>query len=63
MTIAALEEELAQCEQAIAAAGADFVALQQAMAQKEELEAKLETKMDRWVYLNELAEKIRQSNT
>ena len=61
--IAALEEELAQCEQAIAAAGADFVALQQAMAQKEELEAKLETKMDRWVYLNELAEKIRQSNT
>ena len=56
--IAALEAELAACEDAIAASGSDFVALQEAMEKKEQLEARLEEKMDRWVYLNELAEKI-----
>ena len=29
------------------------------MEKKEQLEARLEEKMDRWVYLNELAEKIK----
>lgn len=56
--IAALEEKLAQAEAAIAASGADFVALEKAMAEKETLETQLEQKMERWVYLNELAEKI-----
>ena len=56
--IAKLEEDLALCEEKIAASGADFVALQEAMAEKERLEAQLEEKMERWVYLNELAEKI-----
>ena len=56
--IAKLEESLAQCEEKIAASGADFVALQEAMAEKETLEQALEQKMERWVYLNELAEKI-----
>ena len=56
--IAALEEALARCDEAIAAAGADFVALEKAMKEKESLEAKLEAKMERWVYLNDLAEKI-----
>ena len=56
--IAALEEELARCEEEINAAGADFVALERAMAEKEQLETQLEQKMERWVYLNELAEKI-----
>ena len=56
--IAKLEEQLARAEEKIAASGADFVALQEAMAEKEALEKKLEEKMDRWVYLNELAEKI-----
>ena len=56
--IAALEEQIAQCDAAIAASGADFVALEKAMAEKETLEAQLEQKMERWVYLNELAEKI-----
>ena len=56
--IAKLEEALARCEEKIAASGADFVALQEAMAEKETLEQKLEEKMERWVYLNELAEKI-----
>ena len=56
--IAKLEEQLALCEEKIAASGADFVALQEAMAEKEALEGQLEAKMERWVYLNELAEKI-----
>ena len=56
--IAALEEQIAQCDEAIAASGADFVALEKAMKEKEALEAQLEQKMERWVYLNELAEKI-----
>ena len=58
--IAALEEKLAEAEAAIAASGADFVALEKAMAEKEALETQLEQKMERWVYLNELAEKIAQ---
>ena len=56
--IAALEAEIAQWDGAIANAGADFVALQEAMAKKEALEARLEEKMERWVYLNDLAEQI-----
>ena len=56
--IAQLEDEIAQCDEAIANSGADFVALQEAMAKKEELEARLEEKMERWVYLNDLAEQI-----
>ena len=56
--IASLEEKLAEAEAAIAASGADFVALEKAMAEKEALETQLEQKMERWVYLNELAEKI-----
>ena len=56
--IAALEAEIAQWDEAIANSGADFVALQEAMAKKETLEAQLEEKMDRWVYLNDLAEQI-----
>ena len=57
--IEALEAELSACEDAIAASGSDFAALQAAMEKKEQLEARLEEKMDRWVYLNELAEKIK----
>ena len=56
--IANLEEQLALWEEKIAASGADFVALQEAMAEKERVEQQLEEKMERWVYLNELAEKI-----
>ena len=56
--IAALEADIAACDEAIANSGADFVALQEAMAKKETLEAQLEEKMERWVYLNDLAEQI-----
>ena len=36
----------------------NYVALTRLTEEKEALEAKLEEKMDRWVYLNDLAEKI-----
>ena len=56
--IADLEAAIARCDEAIANAGADFVALQEAMTKKELLEGQLEEKMERWVYLNDLAEQI-----
>ncbi len=49
--IAALEDEMATCQ-------SDYVALEELSAQKEALETQLQEKMDRWVYLEELAEKI-----
>ena len=36
----------------------DYLRLQELAEQQQDLEAKLEEKMDRWVYLNDLAEKI-----
>ena len=43
----------------ISANATDFEKLSALSAEKEQLEAALSEKMDRWVYLNELAEKIR----
>ena len=40
------------------AAATDFVRLNECMKEKEEAEQLLEEKTERWVYLNELAEKI-----
>ena len=57
-TIAALEEETAALEKEIEAAATDYERLKELMAQKEEKESLLEEKMDRWMYLNDLAEKI-----
>jgi ATP-binding cassette subfamily F protein uup len=56
--IASLEEELEEHDKAINASSADFVRLQKLLAQKESLENKLNEAMERWVYLNELAEAI-----
>ena len=56
--IAALEEKIETLEKAMEASAHDFVKLNQLMAEKEELEAALEEKMDRWMYLEELAAKI-----
>ncbi len=56
--IALLEERIQELNNQIAEASSDYVALQQLMKEKEEVESQLEEKMERWVYLNELAEKI-----
>jgi len=56
--IAALEEKIATLEQDIAGAATEYSRLTSLMAEKEQAEAALEEKMDRWVYLNDLAEQI-----
>ena len=56
--MAKLEEQIAALDQAIEASASDFVKLNQLMAEKEEAEAALEEKMERWMYLEELAAKI-----
>ncbi|MGF7058399.1 ABC-F family ATP-binding cassette domain-containing protein [Brassicibacter mesophilus] len=54
--IAELEEKISQIEDKINEASTDYVLLQELLGSKEELEKQLELKMERWVYLNEIAE-------
>ena len=56
--IADLEERIGKLEEEILANATNSAKLNGLMAEKEEAEAALEVKMDRWVYLTELAEKI-----
>ncbi len=56
--IAQLEQQIADTEKEISANSADYVKLQELSDKKEELENTLAEKMDRWVYLNDLAERI-----
>ncbi|MDD4504287.1 MAG: ABC transporter ATP-binding protein, partial [Clostridiaceae bacterium] len=56
--IVLLEERLQGLDEQIADAASDYVLLQQLMKEKEEAEHQMEEKMERWVYLNELAERI-----
>lgn len=56
--IANLEAELENIDSEINAAGADYGKLQKLTAQRESLSAALDDKMERWVYLNDLAEQI-----
>lgn len=52
------EDRIAKVEEKIEHAGSDFVRLQDLTKEKEDLENTLENLMNRWEYLNELAEKI-----
>ena len=56
--LAQLESQIADCQAEQERCGSDYVKLQELQAQQAELEAQLEEKMERWVYLNELKEKI-----
>lgn len=56
--IALLEQKLQETEDKLKSESSDYVLLQQLMEEKSEVERQLEEKMERWVYLNELAEKI-----
>ena len=56
--LAALEAQLAECAAAQEACGSDYMKLQELQEKQTELEARLEEKTERWVYLNELKEKI-----
>ncbi|WP_432629744.1 ABC-F family ATP-binding cassette domain-containing protein [Brotaphodocola sp.] len=56
--IAGLEEAIESLDAQIAVSATDYGKLNQLMTEKAEKEAQLEEKMDRWVYLNDLAEQI-----
>ena len=56
--IADLEEKIANIDAAVLDAASDYTKLSELTQKKEELEKQLEEKMDRWVYLNDLAEQI-----
>lgn len=56
--IAALEEKIQSLDEEMMANATNSGKLAQLTKEKEETEAQLEEKMDRWVYLNDLAEKI-----
>ena len=53
-----LEEKIAQLESQMMEYATNSAKLSELMAEKETAEEELETKMERWVYLNDLAEKI-----
>ena len=59
--IADLEEKAAGKKAEVNQAGADHVLLQRLCAELAELEGQLNEKMERWVYLNELAERMKRS--
>lgn len=56
--IAGLESELKATTQEIDDAASDFERLQKLITKKEQQEARLEEAIERWTYLNELAEEI-----
>ena len=56
--IAQLEEALEENKQAQDRDGADYEKLQKLMQEQQELEAQLEEKTERWMYLTDLAERI-----
>ena len=53
-----MEEQIRLTETEITASVSDYVKLQELSDRKEELEVLLAEKMERWVYLNDLAERI-----
>lgn len=57
--ISALEEKIENLDKEMASCTSDFVRLNELLAEKEKNEKLLEEKMDRWMYLEELAEKIK----
>jgi ATP-binding cassette subfamily F protein uup len=56
--IAGLEEHIRGLETMMQNESSDYVKLQEIIARKETAEKELGEKMDRWVYLNDLAEQI-----
>ena len=58
--IAALEERIAAIDAEMEACASQYTRLSELTEEKETLSQQLEEKMDRWVYLNDLAEQIAQ---
>ena len=60
--IAALEAQIASLDTEIEKNASDYLRLQALTEEKAGLESALDAKMERWVYLNDLAERISQQN-
>ena len=58
-----MEEKLADLEKEINSSASNYSRLTTLMTEKEQTEAALEEKMERWVYLNDLAEQIEAAKT
>ena len=56
--ISELEDKIAALETEIAGAATEYGRLQKLVQEKEAAESQLEEKMERWIYLNELAEQM-----
>ena len=53
-----MDAQLSACRQEQEACGSDYVRLQALTAEQERLTAELDAKTERWVYLNDLKERI-----
>ena len=58
--IAVLEARIARCDAEISDNASDYLRLTELSEEKQRLEQALEEKTERWVYLNDLAERIQQ---
>ena len=61
--IAQLELQIDHCCQQMQECASDYVKLQELTEEKETLEKELSQKEERWIYLNELAERIEAQRT
>jgi len=61
--IAALEDKIEELNRQVAANATNSARLNELLGEKEEMEQKLEEKMERWVYLNDLNEQIQKSQS
>lgn len=61
--IAKLENDLVAIETKMSEASSDYTKLEELFKEKEIVESKLEEKMERWIYLSELVEKIEKEKS
>lgn len=61
--IAVLEKQISETDDEIIKESSNYLLLPELMAQKKALETELNEKMDRWVYLNDLYEKMTKQNS
>lgn len=58
-----IEQKISNLDDAIAASASEYTKLDALMKEKEELELKLDEKMERYLYLQDLADKIKEQNS
>ena len=60
MDIEELEKQIISIENQMEKASSEYSKLQELMKKKKDIEKKLDEKMENWIYLSELAEKIEE---